>query len=73
MSRDFTPQPIRFVAKFEDGTSAIFSVDRHMLVHLGDRVGHAVLSNCQLAGLLPNKPVRDIRQAPSRARLTRST
>jgi hypothetical protein len=60
--------PVRFVAKFTDGSSAIFPVERYIIRQLGDAAGHVVLRNGQRTGLLPDKPVLRVSQAPERTR-----
>ena len=44
-----TPYPVWFVAKFTDGTSSIYPVDRFTLRQLGERAAYAVLRNGQHA------------------------
>jgi hypothetical protein len=39
----FAHFPVRFVARFTDGTSAIFPVERYVLRQLGEAAGYAVL------------------------------
>ena len=53
----FARFPVRFVARFTDGTSAIFPVERYVLRQLGEAAGYVVLRSSQRAELLPNKPV----------------
>ena len=60
----------RFVARFTDGTSAIFPVERYIFRQLGEAAGYAVLRSSQRAGLLPNKPFLRLSQAPERTRVT---
>ena len=62
--------PVRFVARFTDGTSAIFPVERYVLQQLGEAAGYAVLRSGQRAGLLPKKPVLRVSQAPERTRVS---
>jgi hypothetical protein len=66
----FARFPVRFVARFTDGTSAIFSVERHILRQLGESAGYAVLRKGQRAGLLPDKLVLHVSQAPERTRFS---
>jgi hypothetical protein len=66
----FARFPVRFVARFTDGTSAIFHVEQYILRQLGEAAGYAVLRSSQRAGLLPNKPVLRVSQAPERTRVT---
>jgi hypothetical protein len=66
----FARFPVRFVARFTYGTSAIFPVERYVLQQLGEAAGYAVLRSGQRAGLLPNKPVLRVSQAPERTRVS---
>ena len=62
---------VRFVVEFQDGTTAIFYVDRSTLERLGPHVAYGVARSYQLAGVLPDKTIQDLWQAPGRARVQR--
>jgi hypothetical protein len=62
--------PVRFVANFTDGTSAIFPVERYVIRQIGEAAGYAVLRSGQRTGVLPDKPVLRVSQAPQRARFS---
>jgi hypothetical protein len=64
MVRLMSGERVRFVAVFQDGTTAIFYVERSTLRKLGIHVAYGVARSYQLMGALPDKTIKDIRQAP---------